>query len=472
MDTQGAFDSQTTKQQSATIFGLTTALSSKQLYNIQGRIGSDTVEHMHYFAEMAVAASRQGQAPGEKKADQPFQYLEMVVRDWPSFDDETWDDDGLCKTYGVRKKPEDRWSVDLCEKQMQWHLDQHFGPDVKDRESIDTLYEMFGEVKSWLYPAPGLKVSESKKRRWDGTLEEIDEDFVRFVDLHCRRTFGDIRTQRVFGVDLSPDTFADVVETLVGAFQGMEVSQMSMVEAIGKAKNLVSKDEASKVYKKDMDKVLAAVSATTGKDPEELQKEHTKAWKKAMEFYDHSATFGAVEEIASSKEMLLGEIDSLWASYQEDNKRRMEKALTSFAGLVCIAVSSFVIDKMSDYTCDWWSDTCQQMSKMLVMFYTAVIGVVVWQAYKLMQTRGQAAVGIALIELGKQCVVISHNCSDKVVFYAKNVDTLKKDASKAYEFVQKQYVQPLLLDGAAAARSASPAKAKSKGNSPKSKKNE
>ena len=108
------------------------------------------------------------------------------------------------------------------------------GPDVKDRESIDTLYDLFGEVNAWLYPAPGLKVSESKKRRWDGTLEDIDEDFVRFIDLHCKRTFSDIKTQKVFGVQLSPDSFTEVVETLVGAFQGMEVSQMSMVEAIGK----------------------------------------------------------------------------------------------------------------------------------------------------------------------------------------------------------------------------------------------
>ncbi len=108
------------------------------------------------------------------------------------------------------------------------------GSDVKERESIETLYEMFDDIKAWLYPAPGLKVSESKKRKWDGTLEEIDEDFVRFVDLHCRRTFREVRTQRVFGTDLSPDTFVDIVETLVGAFQGMEVSQMSMVEAIGK----------------------------------------------------------------------------------------------------------------------------------------------------------------------------------------------------------------------------------------------
>lgn len=86
---------------------------------------------MHYFSEMAVAASRQGQVSGGpgKLKKKPFQYLELVVRDWPCFDDETFEDDSLCKAYDVRKRPvgNERWSVDLCEKQMQWHLDQHFG---------------------------------------------------------------------------------------------------------------------------------------------------------------------------------------------------------------------------------------------------------------------------------------------------------------------------------------------------------
>ncbi len=66
------------------------------------------------------------------------------------------------------------------------------------------------------------------------------------------------------GQDLSPDAFVEVVETLVNAFSGMEVSQMSMVEAIGKAKNLVSKDEAEKKYKSFMEKALSQPMAKTG----------------------------------------------------------------------------------------------------------------------------------------------------------------------------------------------------------------
>jgi hypothetical protein len=79
---------------------------------------------------------------------------------------------------------------------------------------------------------PGMKVAESRKRKWDGNLADIDEDFVRFVDELCNQVFGEIRTQKVLGQDLAPQSFAKVVETLATAFSGMEVSQMSMVRRI------------------------------------------------------------------------------------------------------------------------------------------------------------------------------------------------------------------------------------------------
>lgn len=44
MDTQGAWDSNMTKEQSATIFGLTAVLSSKQIYNINMQIQEDKAD--------------------------------------------------------------------------------------------------------------------------------------------------------------------------------------------------------------------------------------------------------------------------------------------------------------------------------------------------------------------------------------------------------------------------------------------
>ncbi len=97
------------------------------------------------------------------------------------------------------------------------------------------------------------------------------------------------------------------------------------------------------------------------------------------QFYDDSATFGNVDEISASKEALLKDLDLMWEQVKEENNRRMEKALTAFAGIACVAFTALILDKMSDYTCDWWSDTCVQASKILVLFYTAVLGILGWQ---------------------------------------------------------------------------------------------
>lgn len=74
---------------------------------------------------------------------------------------------------------------------MAWHFGQHFGEQVKEKESVDTLRGLFQNVSCFLLPSPGLKVAESRKRRWDGGLDDIDEDFVRFLDELCKEeVFG------------------------------------------------------------------------------------------------------------------------------------------------------------------------------------------------------------------------------------------------------------------------------------------
>ncbi|OUC41380.1 guanylate-binding protein, partial [Trichinella nativa] len=51
MDTQGAFDSQSTVKDCATIFALSTMLSSVQIYNLSQNIQEDDLQHLHLFTE-------------------------------------------------------------------------------------------------------------------------------------------------------------------------------------------------------------------------------------------------------------------------------------------------------------------------------------------------------------------------------------------------------------------------------------
>jgi len=431
MDTQGAFDSETTKQQSAALFGMTTAISSKQVYNLQGRLGSDVLEHLHYFAEMAVSAIRQGEHDStdmgghHKTKKKPFQYLEFCVRDWANFEDETFEDAEVRAKYRVPEVPEgSRWSMKHCQAQCQIHKDQHMGEEIKERNTVDMLEQMFEEIQVYLLPNPGMKVAESRKRKWDGNLNDIDEDFLRFVESYCHKLFGTTNVQGILGQDLSPDTFPQVFEALLEAFKGLEVSKLSMVEAIGKAKNLVAKDDSSKLYKKHL---LELIKKNNGLAPEEMVKEHENLVKEAMSQYTREATFGDIEAIEESRGELEKAIQEIYVELQKQNERILEQALSAFAGIASIAIIAFVLDRSTDFTCDWWSDTCVALSKMFLVTYSAILAIIAFQVWRLTRERGKTAAGLAAIELGKGCLKVMSNSIENAKYYSTHRDEFKTE---------------------------------------------
>jgi len=423
MDTQGAFDSETTKKQSAALFGMTTAISSKQIYNLQGRLGSDTLEHLHYFAEMAVSAIRTGSTTSEHSNEAPFKHLQFLVRDWPNFDDETFDDEPMCKKYRVNRPTGERWTEEHCVAQAKAHRDQHMGPDVKERNTVDMLEQMFQRIELSLLPSPGQAVAESRKR-WNGDVASIDEDFLRSVDRFCSSILsGNVVVQGILGQDLSPDTFPHVFSALIEAFKGLEVSKMSMVEAIGKAKNLVAKDESYKRYRKCF---FDLVKKEKGLSPEVLVQQHKTFYDEAVASFLKEATFGDREAIEDSRIQLEKTLAELYVEVQQENDRILERALSAFAGISSIALILFVLDRASDFGCDWWSDTCVAFSKMFLLTYSSILAVVGFHAYKVARERGKTAAGLAAIELGKNCLKCMTSYVDNVKYYAINREELKE----------------------------------------------
>jgi len=51
MDTQGAFDSQSTVKDCATVFALSLMISSIHVYNIMQNLQEDDLQHLHLFTE-------------------------------------------------------------------------------------------------------------------------------------------------------------------------------------------------------------------------------------------------------------------------------------------------------------------------------------------------------------------------------------------------------------------------------------
>ncbi|VEL27343.1 unnamed protein product [Protopolystoma xenopodis] len=77
MDTQGSFDNSTTVKQCATVFALSTMLSSVQVYNIHGNIQEDNLQYLQLFTEYGRLAQQVLDS-----SCKPFQHLEFLVRDW------------------------------------------------------------------------------------------------------------------------------------------------------------------------------------------------------------------------------------------------------------------------------------------------------------------------------------------------------------------------------------------------------
>lgn len=69
MDTQGAFDSSSTVRQCATIFALSTMLSSVQLFNLSSNIQEDDLQHLQLFTEYGRLALEDQDAVATATAD-------------------------------------------------------------------------------------------------------------------------------------------------------------------------------------------------------------------------------------------------------------------------------------------------------------------------------------------------------------------------------------------------------------------
>ncbi|KAG8146753.1 hypothetical protein E2320_013863 [Naja naja] len=132
MDTQGAFDSQSTVKDCATIFALSTMTSSVQLFTEYGRLAMDEI-----FLK-------------------PFQTLMFLVRDW-SFPYEY--------NYGLDG------GMSFLDKRLEVKSHQH--EEIQNVRKH--IHSCFTNVNCFLLPHPGLKVATSPN--FDGRLNDIADEF-------------------------------------------------------------------------------------------------------------------------------------------------------------------------------------------------------------------------------------------------------------------------------------------------------
>jgi len=191
MDTQGMFDFNTSSELTAAIFGLSTLISSYQIYNLKQQIQEDKLQQLHYFTEFSQVALRQfhfgGAAPeGDKENDlkkdstglatqYPFQSLEFLIRDWQNFDDDK--------------------DMTQCLASMPAVLEEALQQSKHDEGMREQIKMAFQSLSCFLLSHPGLQMTNPK---YDGDLKELDPTFITLLDHYTRRVFfrevGDEKT--------------------------------------------------------------------------------------------------------------------------------------------------------------------------------------------------------------------------------------------------------------------------------------
>uniref|UniRef100_A0A7S0FNM2 GB1/RHD3-type G domain-containing protein n=1 Tax=Pyrodinium bahamense TaxID=73915 RepID=A0A7S0FNM2_9DINO len=413
MDTQGAWDSCMTKEQSASIFGLTAVLSSKQIYNINMQIQEDKVENLAYFMRFAQAAIRKassemaksGQECNQAEVERPFQSLDFLVRDWRHFRED--------------------WSIERCKEQMEEHFSKHLDPKkVVENSTAEALHSMFDRIGCFCLPHPGLTI---ERETWTGNVHDISTDFIRFVDAYMQDVFSEaLDTKSILGSELSTITFPLVLRDFVNAFHDAAPVAMSFTQAMTNATVLLAKEQAMQSYTKKMDE--AASSAPRGMEPKQFEDLNLQVSKEIQAEFQRVTIFGPDSTREDAWKSIEESLQTLYKRYVEDNSRRLEKALVAFANIALLGLSLFVLDRVSDWTCDWWSQTCVEVSKLMLMGYLAIAGWIGVHVYLLINDRGRLSAAVAAGELWKEMLRLLGEYSElaKGLHFSELQDIIRK----------------------------------------------
>jgi len=387
MDTQGAWDARMTQEQSATVFGLTTLLTSRLVYNVSRQIQQDKIDNLLYFTEFAQAALRTNnmttQSPdASSKSDglfQPFQTLEFLVRDWPHYPE------------GV--------TVASARKMMEEHLEQYTDKNLaSDTRSIDTLQSMFKGLDIWCLPHPSLRI---ERESWDGELAVVEPAFWRFLSAYVEKVFSpeELRAKTNLGTPVTVDTFGTLVREFIYAFRDAAPQAKTFAEAMESSSTLLARDCAMKLYKRTM--LKESTEKQQALAPERFEQLAAETASKVAEEFESKAIFGTEEGISKQREQLQMAIAEEQARFRAENERKLENALGGLVNISLAAIAAFVLDRASDVTCDWWLGACQELSTDLFYGYVGVAAYIAYSVNNISSAQGELEATVATLELTK-----------------------------------------------------------------------
>ena len=312
VDSQGMFDNETTMSLTSAIFGLSTLLSSYQIYNVDKRIQEDNLQQLALFSEyarLAVEGADDSSSPAQQKTAKtvdrkPFQTMEFLVRDWQHFDDEE--------------------DYDRMEEEMKEYMDKVIAErEAKDlQETREQIQACFEKTTCFGLSHPGMPVI---KKNFQGEVSKMDETFLNLLDRYCKRVFSvdNLKPKVIHGREVTAVELGSYIKAYAEMFaSGASFPEAStMLEATATANNSNAVNLAVNQYKDFMNRI-SGPSCNNFIKHKELEDDHKHLLTKAMNMFDSMATFGSRQSIEVARQSVLDVIDKEFEVYTSLNEGR------------------------------------------------------------------------------------------------------------------------------------------------------
>uniref|UniRef100_A0A8C1U7V4 Atlastin 3 n=1 Tax=Cyprinus carpio TaxID=7962 RepID=A0A8C1U7V4_CYPCA len=295
MDTQGAFDSQSTVKDCATIFALSTMTSSVQIYNLSQNIQEDDLQQLQLFTEY-------GRLAMDEIFLKPFQSLMFLVRDW-SFPYEY--------KYGFKG------GSDFLDKRLQVKPTQH-----EELQTVrEHIHSCFTSISCFLLPHPGLKVATSPS--FTGQLCDVAPEFkeqLRELIPNLLKT-DELAVKEINGNKVTCRGLLEFFKAYIKIYQGEDLPHpKSMLEATAEANNLAAVASAKDQYYKNMEKVCGGDLPYVA--PDSLEEKHRFFMQEALDLFSSTKKMGGRDFCYRYQEQLEGELKEMWESFSKHNESK------------------------------------------------------------------------------------------------------------------------------------------------------
>eukprot|EP00924_Labyrinthula_sp_SR-Ha-C_P003089 maker-scaffold_50-snap-gene-1.6-mRNA-1 protein AED:0.01 eAED:0.01 QI:99/1/1/1/0.5/0.33/3/525/524 len=363
MDTQGMFDRKTNQHLTASIFGLSTLISSYTVYNLVMDIREDHLQHLAMFSEYARIALSENHGKGlSRKGSHPFQKLEFLVRDFRNLDID-----------------EEEIDFDDVQEQFSAYLEEVMSSSghrdlAEVRNQISVCFE---EINCYCLPHPGTKVTE-KRRKFDGAVSGLNPEFKELLEDFIYRVFKfRVCPKKILGENVTALQLFEHIKVYCKLFQESEIfpEAKTLFRATQEANISYAIGKAERFYKNEMDK-YAGVGASYV-EPEKLLLYHESAAALALKEYRKNSKIGdsGLNDLNKEGEKQLEELllERL-REYKEANKLRDPMAfLTPYLIPLGAALFSYVVNWILASVCPRRSFFCLD-----IMDFFGSLSTVIW----------------------------------------------------------------------------------------------